>query len=131
MAGDIAEGAKGVVIFFAIAIAFTFIMVWLFCGSLKLTILPIMCSNHCCNLAIRATVEFRLWLRYPMSILVPFLVFAIGVSHGVQMINAIGKKVGEGKSTRECCQSSFRALLNPRRHCVVIGYGWLFNSANH
>ncbi|MCP4057585.1 MAG: MMPL family transporter, partial [Pseudoalteromonas sp.] len=49
----------------------------------------------------------------PMSILVPFLVFAIGVSHGVQMINAIGKKVGEGKSTRICCQSSFRALLVP------------------
>eukprot|EP00494_Astrolonche_serrata_P014391 UN14523 len=28
-----------------------------------------------------------------MSILVPFLVFAIGVSHGVQMINAIGKRL--------------------------------------
>lgn len=112
MAGDIAEGAKGVVVFFAIAIAFTFIMVWLFCGSLKLTILPIMCSIIAViwQLGLLSSLGFGL---DPMSILVPFLVFAIGVSHGVQMINAIGKKVGEGKSTRECCQSSFRALLIP------------------
>ncbi|KTF18325.1 efflux RND transporter permease subunit [Pseudoalteromonas sp. H105] len=112
MAGDIAEGAKGVVLFFAIAIAFTFIMVWLFCGSLKLTILPIACSIIAVvwQLGLLSSLGFGL---DPMSILVPFLVFAIGVSHGVQMINAIGKKVAQGKSTRVCCQSSFRALLVP------------------
>ncbi|MCQ8876844.1 MMPL family transporter [Pseudoalteromonas shioyasakiensis] len=112
MAGDIAEGAKGVVLFFAIAIAFTFIMVWLFCGSLKLTVLPIACSIIAVvwQLGLLSSLGFGL---DPMSILVPFLVFAIGVSHGVQMINAIGKKVAEGRSTRICCQSSFRALLVP------------------
>ncbi|MFK3870328.1 efflux RND transporter permease subunit [Pseudoalteromonas rhizosphaerae] len=113
MAGDIAEGAKGVVLFFAIAIAFTFIMVWLFCGSIKLTILPIACSIIAVvwQLGILSSLGFGL---DPMSILVPFLVFAIGVSHGVQMINAIGKKVAEGSSnTRLCCQASFRSLLIP------------------
>ncbi|MDB2356329.1 MAG: efflux RND transporter permease subunit [Pseudoalteromonas sp.] len=112
MAGDIAEGAKGVVLFFAIAIAFTFIMVWLFCGSLKLTVLPIACSIIAVvwQLGLLSSLGFGL---DPMSILVPFLVFAIGVSHGVQMINAIGKKVAQGKATRVCCQSSFRALLVP------------------
>ncbi|TMP69509.1 RND transporter, partial [Pseudoalteromonas ruthenica] len=49
----------------------------------------------------------------PMSILVPFLVFAIGVSHGVQMINAIGKKVAEGVSSKVAAQASFKALLIP------------------
>ncbi|WP_392343660.1 RND family transporter [Pseudoalteromonas prydzensis] len=113
MAGDIAEGAKGVVLFFAIAIAFTFVMVWLFCGSLKLTILPITCSIIAVvwQLGLLSSLGFGL---DPMSILVPFLVFAIGVSHGVQMINAIGKKVAEqGSDTRSCCQASFRALLIP------------------
>lgn len=112
MAGDIAQGAKGVVLFFAIAIAFTFVMVWLFCGSLKLTVLPIACSIIAVvwQLGLLSSLGFGL---DPMSILVPFLVFAIGVSHGVQMINAIGKKVAEGRSTRICCQSSFRALLVP------------------
>ncbi|MCO7249279.1 MMPL family transporter [Pseudoalteromonas sp. Ps84H-4] len=112
MAGDVAEGAKGVLLFFAIAIAFTFVMVWLFCHSLKLTILPIACSIIAVvwQLGLLSTLGFGL---DPMSILVPFLVFAIGVSHGVQMINDIGKKVTSGSSTRVCCQASFRALLIP------------------
>ena len=112
MAGDVAEGAKGVLLFFAIAIAFTFVMVWLFCQSLKLTILPIACSIIAVvwQLGLLSTLGFGL---DPMSILVPFLVFAIGVSHGVQMINDIGKKVSTGSSTRVCCQASFRALLIP------------------
>jgi predicted RND superfamily exporter protein len=112
MAGDIAEGAKGVVLFFAIAIAFTFIMVWLFCGSLKLTILPILCSIIAVvwQLGLLSSLGFGI---DPMSILVPFLVFAIGVSHGVQMINAIGKKVSEGGTTLNCCKASFSALLIP------------------
>ncbi|MBQ4832459.1 MMPL family transporter [Pseudoalteromonas sp. MMG010] len=112
MAGDIAEGAKGVLVFFAIAIAFTFIMVWLFCGSLKLTILPVICSIIAVvwQLGLLSSLGFGL---DPMSILVPFLVFAIGVSHGVQMINAIGKKVSEGSDTYSCCKASFTALLIP------------------
>jgi len=112
MAGDIADGAKGVVLFFAIAIAFTFVMVWMFCGSLKLTVLPIACSIIAViwQLGLLSSLGFGL---DPMSILVPFLVFAIGVSHGVQMINAIGKKVAQGAATRICCQASFRALLIP------------------
>ena len=112
MAGDVAEGAKGVLLFFAIAIAFTFVMVWLFCHSLKLTILPIACSIIAVvwQLGLLSSLGFGL---DPMSILVPFLVFAIGVSHGVQMINDIGKKVSTGSSTRVCCQASFRALLIP------------------
>jgi len=48
-----------------------------------------------------------------MSILVPFLVFAIGVSHGVQMINSVGKFVINGKTSLQAAQLSFRALLIP------------------
>ena len=32
----------------------------------------------------------------PMSILVPFLVFAIAVSHGVQMVSAVGSEIFDG-----------------------------------
>ena len=49
----------------------------------------------------------------PMSILVPFLVFAIAVSHSVQMINAIGKKVATGMDSKSAAASSFRSLLVP------------------
>ncbi|BBN81803.1 RND transporter [Pseudoalteromonas sp. A25] len=112
MAGDIADGAKGVVLFFAVAIAFTFIMVWLFCKSFKLTLLPIACSIIAVvwQMGLLSSLGFGL---DPMSILVPFLVFAIGVSHGVQMINSIGKKVAEGATSKIAAQASFKALLIP------------------
>ncbi|MCG7561538.1 MMPL family transporter [Pseudoalteromonas sp. McH1-42] len=112
MAGDIADGAKGVVLFFAVAILFTFVMVWLFCKSFKLTLLPIMCSLIAVvwQMGLLTVLGFGL---DPMSILVPFLVFAIGVSHGVQMINAIGKKVAEGVSSKVAAEASFKALLIP------------------
>ncbi|MEM0514452.1 MMPL family transporter [Pseudoalteromonas sp. YIC-827] len=112
MAGDIADGAKGVLLFFALAIVITFIMVWLFCKSFKLTLLPIVCSFIAVvwQLGLLSTLGFGL---DPMSILVPFLVFAIGVSHGVQMINDIAKKVQLGSSAKNAAESSFKALMIP------------------
>lgn len=112
MVGDVAQGAKGVVLFFAIAIAITTLMVFWFCRSISLTILPIACSLIAViwQLGMLSTLGFGL---DPMSILVPFLVFAIGVSHGVQMINSVSKMVNNGKSSREAAQSSFRILLVP------------------
>ena len=112
MVGDVAQGAKGVVTFFAIAIAITTLMVFWFCRSISLTILPIACSLIAVvwQLGMLSTLGFGL---DPMSILVPFLVFAIGVSHGVQMINSVSKMVNKGKSSKEAAQLSFRVLLVP------------------
>ncbi|GAA6204362.1 MMPL family transporter [Thalassotalea sp. SU-HH00458] len=112
MVGDVAEGAKGVVTFFAVAIAITSIMVFLFSRSISLTILPIACSLIAViwQMGLLSSLGFGL---DPMSILVPFLVFAIGVSHGVQMINAIGKKVAQGLPTKDAAQFSFRSLIIP------------------
>ncbi len=112
MVGDVAEGAKGVVVFFAIAIAITAVMVFFFCHSVSLTLLPIVCSLVAVvwQMGMLSTLGFGL---DPMSILVPFLVFAIGVSHGVQMINSVVKKVHLGQSSQAAAQASFRALLIP------------------
>lgn len=112
MVGDVANGAKGVVTFFAIAIAITAVMVFLFCRSMTLTFLPIACSLIAVvwQMGMLTTLGFGL---DPMSILIPFLVFAIGVSHGVQMINSVRKMVDTGHTTRQAAQLSFRALLIP------------------
>jgi predicted RND superfamily exporter protein len=112
MVGDVAEGAKGVVVFFAIAIAITAVMVFFFCHSISLTLLPIGCSLIAViwQMGMLSTLGFGL---DPMSILVPFLVFAIGVSHGVQMINSVVKQVSLGLSSQAAAQASFRALLVP------------------
>lgn len=112
MVGDVAEGAKGVVLFFAVAIAITAVMVYFFCHSVILTLLPITCSLIAViwQMGMLSTLGFGL---DPMSILIPFLVFAIGVSHGVQMINSVGKLVAKGKTSKEAAQMSFRVLLVP------------------
>jgi predicted RND superfamily exporter protein len=49
----------------------------------------------------------------PMGILVPFLIFAIAVSHGVQMITANRAAVFNGDDSLTAARSSFRALLMP------------------
>ena len=112
MAGDVADGAKGVVLFFLFAIAITGVMVYLFSRSLILTVLPLVCSLVAVEwqLGLLTVVGFGL---DPMSILVPFLVFAIGVSHGVQMINAVKKRVASGHTTKVAATLAFRSLLVP------------------
>ena len=49
----------------------------------------------------------------PMSILVPFLIFAIAVSHGVQMVSAVGSEVFDGADSLTAARNSFRRLLVP------------------
>ena len=112
MVGDVANGAKGVLAFFAVAIAITAVMVYLFSKSLTLTILPIACSLIAViwQMGLLTVLGFGI---DPMSILVPFLVFAIGVSHGVQMINATGKNVAAGLDAKTAAQASFRHLMIP------------------
>ncbi|CAM3488843.1 efflux RND transporter permease subunit [Shewanella violacea] len=112
MAGDVADGAKGVMLFFLIAIVVTAIMVYLFSKSFILTLLPLTCSLIAViwQLGLLTVVGFGL---DPMSILIPFLVFAIGVSHSVQMINAVRRRVLEGETTKAAAALAFRSLLIP------------------
>jgi predicted RND superfamily exporter protein len=112
MIGDVANGAKDVVVFFAIALAITAVMVFFFSKSLMLTFLPLLCSVIAViwQMGLLTLLGFGL---DPMSILVPFLVFAIGVSHGVQMINATSKRVVEGANGKVASQLAFRSLLVP------------------
>jgi predicted RND superfamily exporter protein len=112
MIGDVAEGAKDVLLFFAIAIAITAIMVFFFSRSIMLTFLPLLCSIIAVIWQLGLLTLFGFGLD-PMSILVPFLVFAIGVSHGVQMINAVGKQASIGVDVKVASQNAFKTLLIP------------------
>ncbi|QIZ76564.1 efflux RND transporter permease subunit [Ferrimonas lipolytica] len=112
MSGDVAEGAKSVVLFFMIAIAITAVMVFVFSRSLLLTFFPLACSLVAVVWQMGGLTILGFGLD-PMSILVPFLVFAIGVSHGVQMINAVGHRVADGAKAKAAAQSAFRSLMVP------------------
>lgn len=116
--GDITEGAKRVVLFFIIALFITALLVYLYSQSIKLTIIPITCSLVAVvwQLGILPLLGFGI---DPMSILVPFLIFAIGVSHGVQMISSFRSEVFLGNSSLHAAKRSFRRLLVPGAIALV------------
>jgi predicted RND superfamily exporter protein len=110
--GDITEGAVRVVVFFGITLLFTTLAVYLFTQSFRLTVITLSCSV--------AAVVWQLGLLTlmgfgidPMGILVPFLIFAIGVSHGVQMVSAVRAEVFEGADSESAARTAFRRLLVP------------------
>jgi hypothetical protein len=110
--GDITDGAARVLLFFLVTFALTALLVYFYTQSLRLTIIPLACSVSAVvwQLGILTLLGFGI---DPMGILVPFLVFAIGVSHSVQMVSAARAEVFEGLDAEAAARASFRKLLVP------------------
>jgi len=85
--GDISDGAQSVVWFFLIAFVMTAVLLYLYSRSIWLTVLPLTCSLVAVIWQMGA-LSLMGYSLDPMNILTPFLIFAIGVSHGVQKISA-------------------------------------------
>jgi len=118
---DIAEGAQGVVVFFALAFALTALAVYWYCRSWAFTAAALVCSLVSLVWQF-ASLQLLGYGLDPLAILVPFLVFAIGVSHGVQQINAIVREIGAGKSAFDAARQSFGALLVPGTMALVTAF---------
>ena len=110
--GDIADGAKSVLIFCLIALLLTALAVYWYCRSIRFTILPIVCSLTSLVWQF-GTLRLLGYGLDPLGVLVPFLVFAIGVSHGVQQINFITRELSHGKTSLDAARHSFTGLLIP------------------
>lgn len=126
--GDIADGAGTVVQFFGVALLLTIMSVYVYARSAVLTFLPLFCSltSLVWQFGILKLLGYGL---DPLAILVPFLVFAIGVSHGVQQINLITAEISKGSSSDEAARASFRGLLIPGSMALVtdlVGFGTLY-----
>lgn len=112
LVGDIADGARSVVTFFAVAFVFTALMLWLYCRSWLLTIVTV--SASLCSLIWQFGILHLLGFGLdPLAVLVPFLVFAIGVSHGVQQINMVGAEIAAGLDRNAAARATFTFLLRP------------------
>ena len=119
--GDIADGARGVLEFCAMALLLTALAVYWYCRSVRLTLLPIACSLASLVWQF-GTLRLLGYGLDPLAVLVPFLVFAIGVSHGVQQINFIVREIAHGKSTAEAARASFSGLLIPGTLALVTAF---------
>jgi len=110
--GDIKEGANRIVLFFAVALFITALLVFIYSQSLKLTVVPLVCSIFAVIWELGALPLLGFGID-PMGLLVPFLVFAIGVSHGVQMISGFAAEVFDGAEPEAAARTTFRRLLVP------------------
>jgi len=110
--GDIAQGARRVILFFLIAVVLTALLVAFYSQSWRLSAVVVVCSIVAVvwQLGLIPLLGFGM---DPMSILVPFLVFAIAVSHAVQMISAARAEIYEGREPLEAARKAFRRLLVP------------------
>jgi predicted RND superfamily exporter protein len=110
--GDMTDGAKRVVMFFAIAFLISAFLVRWYTQSTRATVVLLTCSVMAVVLQLGLLPLLGFGID-PMSILVPFLVFAIAISHGVQMIGATRSEVFLGSGSEEAARKSFRRLLIP------------------
>ena len=127
MISDIASQATNVVIFFVIAFILTVLAVYWYSRSWTLTFLPLICSLTSLVWQF-GMLEILGYGLDPLAILVPFLVFAIGVSHGIQQVNQITKEVIDGKSAEYAARASFSRLIIPGSMALItdlVGFGTL------
>jgi uncharacterized protein len=108
--GDLIEGVKAVLAFFAIAVAIATAMVFWYTRCVRSTLLVVLASLVAVvwQLGLLPTLGYAL---DPYSILVPFLVFAIGMSHGAQKMNGIMQDVGRGTHKFIAARYTFRRLF--------------------
>jgi len=109
---DIADGAAGVLVFFALAFVITCILLYWYSGSLMLTTYAIICAVVPVIWLLGLLPLLGLALD-PMSILVPFLIFSIAVSHAVQMTNGWKLETLAGHDGKTASRLCFEKLFIP------------------
>jgi predicted RND superfamily exporter protein len=108
--GDLIDGVRAVLVFFAVAVLIAAAMVGWYTRCVRSTALVVLASL----VAVVWQLGLLPLLGYaldPYSILVPFLVFAIGMSHGAQKMNGIMQDVGRGAHKLVAARFTFRRLF--------------------
>ncbi len=108
--GDLIGGLRYFMLFFAMAILISgsFLLYYIRCW--RATSVVVICSL----IAVVWQLGLLAWMGFvldPYSILVPFLIFAIGMSHGSQKMNGILQDVGRGTHKEVAARYTFRRLF--------------------
>jgi len=107
--GDLIDGAMQVLAFFVVALLITLLLLWCYARCWRSAIAVLFCSVIAvsCQLGVLQLLGYGI---NPYSMLVPFLIFAIGVSHGVQIVSAVIHNTVTGASRIEASRLAFRSL---------------------
>ena len=110
LVGDLIDGLREILAFFAVTLLLAALTLYWFTRCLRSTFLVVTCSL----VAVVWQLGLLPLLGYtlnPYSILVPFLVFAIGMSHGAQKMNGIMRDIGRGLPRLFAARLTFRRLF--------------------
>ncbi|ANI17500.1 RND transporter [Pseudomonas citronellolis] len=110
LVGDLVAGLGKVMVFFVFAALIAMAIIFSYTRCARSTLLVTVCSI--------AAVAWQLGIFHlmgfdidPYSILVPFLVFAIGISHGAQKMNGVMQDIGRGTHPYVAARYTFRRLF--------------------
>ncbi|MGF6780744.1 efflux RND transporter permease subunit [Paraburkholderia sp. GAS334] len=108
--GELIHGLMQIAVYFAVAAAIAAVVIYAYTRCMRSTALVIYCSL--------TAVLWQLGIVHllgvdldPYSVLVPFLIFAIGVSHGAQKMNGIMQDIGRGTDRYVAARYTFRRLF--------------------
>lgn len=125
---DLVDGFVQVAVFFLIAFLITAVLLFHYSRCFKSTLIPLVCSVVAVIWQLGAIHMLGYGLGV-FSVLVPFLVFAIAVSHGVQVINAIAHETAKGESRLKAAKITFHHLHKAGLVALLsdgIGFATLF-----
>jgi predicted RND superfamily exporter protein len=110
LVGDLIDGLFAVMAFFGVAVVIATILLYWYTRCIRSTVMVILITLVAVlwQMGILATLGYEL---DPFSILVPFLVFAIGVSHGAQKLNGVVQDIGRGTHRYIAARYTFRRLF--------------------
>ncbi|WP_275629583.1 MMPL family transporter [Pseudomonas sp. 273] len=110
LVGDLIHGLNQVLAYFFYAALIAMLIIFIYIRCVRSTLLVTGCSV--------VAVVWQLGLMRvlgidldPYSILVPFLIFAIGVSHGAQKMNGVMQDIGRGAHRYVAARYTFRRLI--------------------
>ena len=124
--GDIANASVEVVGFFALTIFMTWLILWWYTGSPLIALMPLSCGLLAVvwELGILHAAGYGL---DPFAILVPFLVMAISVSHGIQITSFWLLEIADrGSSSFDASRNTYKRLVIPGLTALltnVVGFG--------
>ena len=124
--GDIADSAIEVFSFFGLTVFLVWLLLWQYCGSPKVALLPLACGV--------LAVIWELGLLHlvglaldPFAVLMPFIVLAISTSHGIQITSFWLNEVSDnGLAPFDAAVATYRRLVIPGLSALAtnfVGFG--------
>ena len=108
--GDLIDGLRKVMLFFGVSVAVAAVFVYFYTRCVRSTAL-LVCVAVAGVMWLLGLMRLLGYQLDPYTILVPFLIFAIGLSHGAQKMNGILQDVGRGTHKYVAARYTFRRLF--------------------